>query len=583
MPSFLWQPAGAKVDSCHISFGRHADQVPLLDTKPDDVHPFHHPRSAVAVKDNIATARWYPTTCGSKILQNYRSPFEATSIARLRNGTNKIGSKRVMGKTNMDEFGMGSHSTHSFFGPVRGVEGWETHSAGGSSGGSAVAVAAGEVQNALGTDTGGSVRLPAAYNGIVGFKPSYGHISRWGVVPYANSLDTVGLLGYNTSSIWPHLTSKLLSYDHRDPTSLSRGTMNRIKERQTKSASSIRESISEIESDPASLDPQQNLGHLKIGIPLEYNIEELEPAVRKAWERALGLFQSQGCTLIPVSLPNTKHALSAYYVIAAAEAASNLSKYDGVRYGTRAKGSDGAGNSLYSKSRGEGFGEEVKRRILLGSYSLSSQAIDNYFIKAQKVRRLVQRDFDRVFSMPNPLRPEAQFDLSEMDESVLLENKLGPAQVDFIVCPTAPTLPPTHASLATQSPIDSYMNDVFTVPSSLAGLPAISLPFGISNEDRVGIQIIGQYADDSRLLVTAKALEILRDNSSLPILRRKLEINRLIKAGWASVRQNPVPSELVASDGSSKIRLLVYQPPTRREQSKIAPRVKVKFKRRNND
>jgi aspartyl-tRNA(Asn)/glutamyl-tRNA(Gln) amidotransferase subunit A len=426
----------------------------------------------------------------------------------------KLKRRIIMGKTNLDEFGMGSHSINSFFGPVLGIAPLRKHSVGGSSGGSAVAVATGQCRAALGTDTGGSVRLPAAYTGTVGFKPSYGLISRWGVIPYANSLDTVGILGASTASIWSTLSDELVSHDPRDPTSVTRKTWERMSEARTRLAALSGRKHTEAFND-VRYHLQHNFGELKIGIPVEYNIAELDPAVREEWEYALNLFQECGSTLVPVSLPNTKHALSAYYVIAAAEAASNLSKYDGVRYGMRADSSDGAGNVLYSNTRGSGFGAEVKRRILLGSYSLSSKAIDNYFIKAQKVRRLVQRDFDRVFSIPNLLKDEEQFDLSDMDESVQMANKFGPPQVDFIVCPTAPTLPPTRNIVAKQSPVHSYMNDVFTVPSSLAGLPTISLPFKLPDKPGfAGIQIIGQYSDDLRLLMTARAVEILQQRKA---------------------------------------------------------------------
>jgi aspartyl-tRNA(Asn)/glutamyl-tRNA(Gln) amidotransferase subunit A len=397
---------------------------------------------------------------------------------------------------------MGSHSINSFFGPVQS-DSSGPRSVGGSSGGSAIAVATQQCDTALGTDTGGSVRLPAAYTGVVGFKPSYGLISRWGVVPYANSLDTVGLLSRtikNVVAFFQHAQG----HDPQDPTSITAATWQRIKERRKNAA------IESGRHGPFN----QHIRKLKIGVPIEYNIAELDPGILQAWQNALKIFQEQGCTIVPVSLPNTKHALSAYYVLAPAEAASNLSKYDGVRYGTRDNSSDSTGDVLYSRTRGDGFGDEVKRRILLGSYTLSSEAIDNYFIKAQKVRRLVQRDFDRVFSLPNLLRPSEQFDLSEIDESVALNNKLGPSQVDFIVCPTAPNLPPTLDAISKQTPVDIYMNDVFTVPASLAGLPAISIPFPIPDDYQqpdapafAGIQIIGQYSDDHRLLETARMLE----------------------------------------------------------------------------
>jgi aspartyl-tRNA(Asn)/glutamyl-tRNA(Gln) amidotransferase subunit A len=298
---------------------------------------------------------------------------------------------------------------------------------------------------------------------------------------------------------------------------------------------------------------------MRIGIPKEYIIAELDSAIREEWRYALNLFQEQGCTLVPVSLPHTKHALSAYYVIAAAEAASNLSKYDGIRYGTRAGSKDGVGDVLYSNTRGSGFGDEVKRRILLGSYSLSSKAIDNYFIKAQKVRRLVQRDFDRVFSLPNLLKNEEQFDLSDIDESVHMKDKLGPPQVDLIVCPTAPTLPPTRNVLKKQSSVNSYMNDVFTVPASLAGLPAISLPFKLPGKDgSAGIQIIGQYADDYKVLLAAAAIE------SLQLHKASL----LKKSRNPPVHKVPVSNRKVRTHPSSKSGIL-REPRTDKEVSQF--------------
>ncbi|KAJ5035072.1 uncharacterized protein L3040_008334 [Drepanopeziza brunnea f. sp. 'multigermtubi'] len=477
--------------------------------KPDtwsDPGPKVPKEQLVAVKDNIATVD-FPTTCASGILRNHQSPFEADVITRLTI-PDKPGRRVITGKTNMDEFGMGSHSTNSFFGPVRNTGQFDTYSVGGSSGGSAVAVANAQCPVALGTDTGGSVRLPAAYTGIVGFKPSYGLVSRWGVVPYANSLDTVGFLASKTKAI-RYAFNHVSKFDIKDPTSISQESRKRMDLHRKRD---LRQEFQR-QKRSGELDPTEKLAfnNIKIGVPLEYNIEELDPGVRQAWQDALQILQEGGATIVPISLPNTKHALSAYYVLAPAEAASNLSKYDGVRYGTRSKSDDGAGDVLYSKTRGTGFGNEVKRRILLGSYTLSSEAIDNYFIKAQKVRRLVQRDFDRVFAISNPLRNPEQFDLSNMDESIQLDDKLGPPQVDFIVCPTAPTPPPTLKAVSELRPVDTYMNDVFTVPASLAGLPAISIPFLIISEDETasvpsfaGIQIIGQYSDDDRVLMNLK-------------------------------------------------------------------------------
>jgi aspartyl-tRNA(Asn)/glutamyl-tRNA(Gln) amidotransferase subunit A len=458
----------------------------------------------------------------------------------------------VVGKTNLDEFGMGSHSTHSYFGPVRNVLGDYSRSVGGSSGGSAVAIAGGQADIALGTDTGGSVRLPAAYTGIVGFKPSYGLVSRRGVIPYANSLDTVGVLALDVRQI--RGAFQVLSFhDPRDPTSITKKTRKRFKPEQREPFTK-RKLVPKLNSiDPAGgLDASNPpLANLKIGVPVEYNITELSEEVRTAWKTTLRLLEKSGAKIIPISLPNTKHALSAYYIIAPAEAASNLSKYDGVRYGSRSTASDGAGDVLYSQTRGEGFGDEVKRRILLGSYTLSSEAIDNYFIKAQKVRRLVQQDFDRVFSTPNLLRQREQFNLSDIDESVPLENKLGPSQVDFIVCPTAPTIPPLLQEVSKQTSIDTYMNDIFTVPASLAGLPAISIPCSVPDTDQiisscgsVGMQIIGQFADDFRVLGVASILEKLQREPP-GIVRFESFHHHIKKSASDEVYDKPLPSTKV--------------------------------------
>ncbi|KAI1504951.1 amidase signature domain-containing protein [Biscogniauxia marginata] len=454
----------------------------------------------LAVKDNIAV-KGFPTTCASNILAGNEIPFDATIVTQLRRQ-----GLDVVAKTGMDEFGMGTHSTTSAFETIHNVPPLEKYSAGGSSGGSAVAVRAGQADLALGTDTGGSVRMPAAYTGTVGFKPSYGMLSRWGVVPYANSLDTVGLFARTVGTISTVIIGRGLYKEHdpRDPTSLP---------------TSVRERCTAQREGYDSFGPplDTTLQGLTFGIPLEYNVEELDPRIRQGWLAAAEKIQSLGARVIPVSLPMTKNALSAYYVIAPAEAASNLSKYDGIRYGRRdSQGtSDSLDGILYARTRGSGFGAEVKRRILLGSYTLSSEAIDNYFIQAQKVRRLVRRDFDRVFKLENPLQDQQAFDLSDLDDSVTLENKLGPAQVDFLLCPTAPTTPPLLETVLNQTPLDSYMNDVFTVPASLAGLPTISIPMDIpvnqsSEEERLldfgGLQLIGQYWDDARVLSVADRL-----------------------------------------------------------------------------
>lgn len=432
----------------------------------------------IAVKDNIVTFD-QPTTAASSILSGFTSPFDATVVKLLRNAGATISSK-----ANLDEFGMGSHSQNTATGPVISpfTRNGEPLSPGGSSGGTAVAVAIGEVWAALGTDTGGSVRLPAAYCGVVGFKPSYGLLSRWGVIQYANSLDTVGVLA-RTASDAGIVFRGLSVHDSNDPTSLSA----KVRERMTSQR-------------------KPNLSALRIGVPAEYNIDEMTAPVRETWSRTLRLLQDSGHTLVPVSLPTTHQALSAYYVLAPAEASSNLAKYDGVRYGRRAQGSDARPEEnlpLYARTRGEGFGEEVKRRILLGAYALSSEAIDNYFIQAQKVRRMVQEDFNRVFALQHPML--------EIGEGS------GADGVDVLLTPTAPTLPPTLAELERQTPLESYMLDVFTVPASLAGLPALSVPVQLQVETRkaeyehnvqsVGMQVVGQFGSDETVLEVGKLLE----------------------------------------------------------------------------
>ena len=415
----------------------------------------------VAIKDNICT-REFPTTCASRGLKPYNSAHDATVISLLREG-----GATIAGKTNLDEFGMGSHSVHSAFGAVRNIDG--RSSAGGSSGGSAVAVASGQCHAALGTDTGGSVRLPAAYNGIYGLKPSYGMLSRWGVVAYANSLDTVGVFARDCNTL-RRMRKHLSQYDYRDPTSVSQNTREALKK----------------------LIGERSHGrhHLVFGIPQEYNIQEMSTIVREAWGQVINKLRSLGHEVHEVSIPTTRQALSAYYVLAPAEAASNLAKYDGVRYGTTAP--NPTNPVLYSDTRREGFGDEVRRRILLGSFSLSAEAIENYFIQAQKVRRLLQRDFDSIFRLANIASGAA-------------ENS-GRNNIDALICPTAPGLPPSLEEVENLAPLDAYTSDVFTVPASLAGLPAVSAPVDC-NGRTVGMQIIAQYGDDELAIDIAEMLE----------------------------------------------------------------------------
>ncbi|KAL8824376.1 MAG: hypothetical protein Q9170_008179 [Blastenia crenularia] len=431
----------------------------------------------VAIKDNICTSE-QPTTCGSQMLQGFQSPFSATVVEKL----NAAGAV-IAGKTNLDEFGMGSHTVNSIHGPVK--SGWSGSGAertvGGSSGGSALAVATGQCFAALGTDTGGSVRLPAAWTGTVGFKPSYGMISRWGVVAYANSLDTVGVLT-RTVEAAKQVYEQIKGHDPKDPTSISR-------------ASIARETRHQIPSNP-----------IRIGIPSEYILSELRPSIRTAWSRAIkSLQRNSSFSIHHISLPFTKSALSAYYILAPAEASSNLAKYDGVRYGNKAPSSSpGRGNdALFSQTRYRNFGAEVRRRVLLGSYTLSSTAINNYFIRAQRIRRLVQQDFNRVFDAPHPFLP--------LGRSKYRIRKRG---VDVIICPTSLNLPPLLSELRAnheRDPASQFYEDIYTVPASLAGLPAVSVPApraeGAEEWENVGLQVMGQYGDDELVLDVARDLE----------------------------------------------------------------------------
>lgn len=433
----------------------------------------------IAIKDNICT-KSLPTTCASRGLRGYVSPYDATVVQRLQEAGGVIA-----GKTNLDEFGMGSHSIYSNSGSVKSVFG--SRSAGGSSGGSAVAVASRQCHAALGTDTGGSVRLPAAYNGIYGFKPSYGRLSRWGVVAYANSLDTVGIMADDLPTL--KTIFKLLDvYDQKDPTSIRPRTRARIEEL--------------VKSRP----PKHGL---RFGVPEQYRLDEMSPIVRQAWSKTLTFLQKVGHSIHTISLPKTEQALSAYYILAPAEASSNLAKYDGVRYGSRVAARSAQGDPLYAATRQQGFGEEVRRRILLGAYSLSANAIDNYFIQAQKIRRLVQDDFNQVFALPNAISEEG------------VPTEAADVRVDAIICPTAPDVPPTIEQVQNQSSLEAYAVDVLTVPASLAGLPALNVPIGIDEPpdsydgpDSVGMQIITQFGDDDAALAIGKQMQPLRHLSS---------------------------------------------------------------------
>ncbi|KAI0251416.1 amidase signature domain-containing protein [Lactifluus subvellereus] len=442
----------------------------------------------VAVKDNICT-KDMPTTCSSAMLRDFKSPLDAT-VTRLL----KDSGATIIGKANCDEFGMGSLNVHSVHGPVvnpyqhpSSAADWdarERRSAGGSSGGSAAAVAAGMCDAALATDTGGSVRLPASYCGVVGLKPSYGVISRWGVVSFADSLDCVGVIGKDVAS-----TSKLFgvlsAFDERDPTAARPTTREKA-----------RELCSEHMSEWVSSGPG-NLTNLRIGIPQEYFPASLDSSIVSPFRRVVRALKNRGATVLPVSLPNTSYALSAYYVIASAEASSNLARYDGVQYGLHVPfPPDSIARSpgeVYAHSRTAGFGAEVKRRILLGTYALTADAFDNYFLQAQRLRRRIRDDFMRVFRVPNPLARSAS---PHVDGVHLL---LHPSAVR-----TAPRLDEQDGSL------DAYTQDVLTVPASLAGLPALSVPMAVGVEGDgwpLGVSVVGQWGCETMVLAVGAEIE----------------------------------------------------------------------------
>jgi aspartyl-tRNA(Asn)/glutamyl-tRNA(Gln) amidotransferase subunit A len=398
----------------------------------------------VAVKDNICTLE-FTTTCGSRILEGYRSPYEATAVAKL-----KAAGALIAGKTNCDEFAMGSSTEHSAYGRVLHPLD-KTRVPGGSSGGSAALVGAGAVPAALGSETGGSVRQPAAFCGVVGIKPTYGRVSRYGLVAFGSSLDQIGVFGRSV-----HDAARVLSViSGRDP----------------------RDSTCE-DRDPLRLPTvPESLQGFVIGLPKEYFPAELDPAVRRACDRAIRMMKELGAAVREVSLPHTAYAVPTYYVIAPAEASSNLARYDGVRYGPRFNGAADL-RSLYRSTRGQGFGPEVRRRILVGTYVLSSGYYDAYYRRAQQMRALIAQDFRNVFDRG----------------------------VDLLFTPTVPS-PAFKAGEKLADPIAMYMSDIFTVTANLAGLPAISLPIGRVKGLPIGGQLIGQAFLEDEMIEAAYALE----------------------------------------------------------------------------
>ena len=381
------------------------------------------------------------TSCGSKMLDNFVPPYDATVVENFaRDGA------VMLGKTNMDEFAMGSSNETSFYGPVKNP--WATDSVpGGSSGGSAAAIAARLAPGATATDTGGSIRQPAALCGISGLKPTYGRVSRWGMIAFASSLDQAGPMA-RTAEDCAIMLNCMASFDEKDSTSVNQS----------------------VPDYTASLG--NSIKGLKIGIPKEYFSEGLDPGTEIAVRKALADLEAQGAQLVKISLPNSHLSVPAYYVIAPAEASANLSRFDGVKYGYRCKNPKDL-QDMYCRSRTEGFGEEVQRRILIGTYCLSAGYYDAYYGKAQQVRQLIQQDFSDAFK-----------------------------SVDLIMGPTCPS-PAFKFGAKGDDPVAMYLEDIYTIATNLAGLPGMSVPCGMVEEKPVGLQIIGNYFDEARMLNVA--------------------------------------------------------------------------------
>ncbi len=402
----------------------------------------------IAHKDIFCTAG-VRTTCASRMLADFVPPYDATVVEKMR-----AAGCVTVAKTNMDEFAMGSSNETSYFGAVRNP--WnQDRVPGGSSGGSAAAVAARLVPGATGTDTGGSIRQPAALCGVTGLKPSYGRVSRFGLIAFASSLDQAGPMA-QTAEDCAHLLAAMAGFDDRDATSLD---------------VAVPDFVAGLRGD---------LKGLRIGIVKEHFAEGVEPRVLAVLRDALREYEGLGARLVDVSLPNSGHAVPCYYVLAPAEASSNLARYDGVRYGYRAEGYRDL-EDMYKKTRGEGFGPEVKRRIMIGTYALSAGYYDAYYVKALKLRRLIADDFTRAFE-----------------------------HCDVLAGPTSPS-PAFALGVKNTNPVSMYLNDIFTIPINLAGLPALSLPAGFVDGLPIGMQLIGRYLDEGRLLNVAHKFQEVTD------------------------------------------------------------------------
>jgi len=402
------------------------------------------PGIPIAVKDLFCTKE-LRTTAGSKILENFIPTYESTVTNNIWNEGGIL-----LGKLNCDEFAMGSSNETSFFGNVQSPVG-EKLVPGGSSGGSASAIAAKLTPATIGTDTGGSIRQPASFTGIVGLKPTYGSCSRYGIVAFASSLDQAGPMTRDVKDC-ALLFSVISTYDNKDSTSINfkrEDYLNKL---------------------------NKSIKGKKIGIPKEYRVEGMSKEIEDLWQKGISIAKNAGAEIVDVSLPNTNYALPAYYIVAPAEASSNLARYDGVKYGFRSKGKNLI--DMYEKTRSEGFGNEVKRRIMIGTYVLSSGYYDAYYLKAQKVRRLIKNDFDEVYK-----------------------------KVDAILTPSTPSSA-FKIGEKTNDPVSMYLNDIFTVPVNLAGLPAISIPAGLDKKGYpLGLQIIGKAFDEQNILNIAYSLQ----------------------------------------------------------------------------
>ncbi|MBM3204242.1 Asp-tRNA(Asn)/Glu-tRNA(Gln) amidotransferase subunit GatA [Candidatus Woesearchaeota archaeon] len=410
----------------------------------------------VAQKDIFCTDG-VRTSCGSRMLDPFIAPYDATVVARF-----KAAGCVMPGKLNMDEFAMGSSNETSFYGPVRNP--WDIHTVpGGSSGGSAAAVAAGLAPGATGTDTGGSIRQPAAFCGITGIKPTYGRVSRWGMIAFASSLDQAGPMA-RTAEDCALMLQVMAGFDEKDSTSVDRA----------------------VPDYAASLNDR--LDGVRIGVPREFFADGLEPAIQRLMDEAVAEYRKLGAVIHEISLPNMSLSVPAYYVVAPAECSSNLARYDGVRFGHRCDDPKDLFD-LYTRSRGEGFGAEVKRRILMGTYALSAGYYDAYYLKAQKIRRLISDDFQRAFQ-----------------------------SVDVILGPTTPSVA-FRLGEKSDDPVSMYLSDIYTIAVNLAGLPGMSLPAGFSGHLPVGMQLIGNYFTEERLLNLAHRYQQVTDwHTRMPAL-----------------------------------------------------------------